>query len=380
MEKTFFTALALLGFLVQGDNTVISPVLPDIASDLNILIPQAAIAVAGYLIPFGIFALLHGPLADRFGQGKIIGVAAFGTAVFSSASGLASSLPILIIFRGINGFFAAGIIPITVSLIGDIMEGQEKQNQIGAYLGFTFLGQAAGTALGGSLTHYFSWRGVFILYGLLELVAAIIIYKKLNLAEGPSPNKSDIKYSSLLKKPVIYSTLPLILTNGFIVYGSFAYLGSHLKEVYDLNYLWIGIILSSFGLAAFSVGKESGRLRKLLSDSYFVLFGLMGSLSLLLYIYAGVYNFLILIISLLGFGGAFIGFQSAFITIAQSQSPQNTGTVMALVAFSLFGGGGIGTIVNRQILIFHSYILIYITASALFILLGIGSYLLLKNK
>lgn len=70
LPKTLFISLAMLGFLVQGDNTVISPILPDIASDLNIFISEAAYAVAGYLIPFGLFALLHGPLADRFGQDR----------------------------------------------------------------------------------------------------------------------------------------------------------------------------------------------------------------------------------------------------------------------------------------------------------------------
>lgn len=374
MKRTIFIPLALLGFLVQGDNTVISPVLPGIASELGVLIPQAAIAVAGYLIPFGVFALLHGPLADRFGQQKIIVGAALGTAIFSSASGLATSLPLLVLFRGINGFFAAGIIPVTVSLIGDRVVGSKKQNRIGAYLGFTFLGQAAGTALGGGLAHYFSWRGVFILYGLMELVAAATLSRKLDLSKSASSTEGALNYINILKKPLIYSTLPLILINGFVVYGAFAYLGSHLKEVGDLSYLWIGAILSSFGLAAFLVGKKSGRLRELLSNSYFVLFGLIGGSSLLLYIYLGVGSLPILIISLLGFGSAFIAFQSAFITIAQSQSPQHTGTVMALVAFCLFCGGGIGTLVNRQILSHYGYLPIYVLASGLFVFLGVSSY------
>ncbi len=380
MKYKAFVILALLGFLVQGDNTVVSPILPDIASDLNVLIPQAALVVAGYLIPFGFFALLHGPLADRFGQRRIISIAAFGTAVFSSASGLANSLPQLIIFRGINGFFAAGIIPITVSLIGDTMKGEEKQNKIGAYLGFTFLGQATGTALGGGLTHYFSWRGVFILYGVMELLAAVAIHYNLTIDRDTPSAKFPIGYRALLKKRLIYSVLPLVFTNGFIVYGSFAYLGSHLKDFYGFSYLWIGLILSSFGLAAFALGKKSGLLRAKLADGYFILFGAVGGLSLLLYIQTGVYALALLLVSLVGFGGAFIAFQSAFITVAQDQAPSSTGTVMALVAFCLFCGGGLGTLVNRKILTLYGYPPIYLTAAILFIALGIGSYWVLKGS
>lgn len=64
--------------------------------------------------------------------------------------------------------------------------------------------------------------------------------------KSASSTEGALNYINILKKPLIYSTLPLILINGFVVYGSFAYLGSHLKEVGDLSYLGIGAILSSW--------------------------------------------------------------------------------------------------------------------------------------
>lgn len=170
-----------------------------------------------------------------------------------------------------NGFFAAGIIPISVSLIGDLSKGKEKQNRIGAYLGFTFLGQALGTALGGSLTHYFSWRWVFILYGLMELLALIMIYKELMNTDIQGLSTNFISYLKLLKRSKISRLIPLILINGFIVYGSFAYLGSHLREVYGFSYITVGFILSFFGLSAFALGKRSGIMREKMS-SFIILF------------------------------------------------------------------------------------------------------------
>lgn len=87
----------------------------------------------------------------------------------------------------------------------------------------------------------------------------------------------------------------------------------------------------------------------------------------------GAYSSLFLIIALIGFGGTFIAFQSAFITAAQNQAPEHTGTVMALVAFSLFGGGGIGTLVNRQLLALGEYHYIFLLAAFLYMILGFAS-------
>lgn len=270
MNKIAYIALFFLGFLVQGDNTVVSPVLPEIASDLEISISLAALAVTGYLLPFGIFALFQGPAADRFGKTRIIIMAGFGTAIFSATSGLAFSLPVLIFLRAVNGFFASGIIPITVSFIGDNWRGEEKQNQIGAYLGFTFLGQATGTAIGGSLTQFISWRIVFFLYGGLELVAGALILFKL-LPEKSAENRGgNIVYAELLRKQKLLIIIPLIIINGFIVYGAFAFMGGHLEEVLAFNYLQIGFILSFFGLAAYSVGQKSGWLRNYLKRNIFL--------------------------------------------------------------------------------------------------------------
>ncbi|MFW5953390.1 MAG: MFS transporter, partial [Candidatus Natronoplasma sp.] len=118
---------------------------------------------------------------------------------------------------------------------------------------------------------YFSWRWVFILYGLMELLALIMIYKELMNTDIQGLSTNFISYLKLLKRSKISRLIPLILINGFIVYGSFAYLGSHLREVYGFSYITVGFILSFFGLSAFALGKRSGIMREKMS-SFIILF------------------------------------------------------------------------------------------------------------
>jgi MFS family permease len=71
--------LGILVFWVQGDNFAATPLIVEIARDLNLTISEAALSVTAYMLPFGLFTLLFGPLADRYGKVKIINSAAFVT-------------------------------------------------------------------------------------------------------------------------------------------------------------------------------------------------------------------------------------------------------------------------------------------------------------
>ena len=111
--------LGLLLFWVQGDIYAASPLIVEIAKDLNLNISEAAISITTYMLPFGLFTLFFGPLADRFGKARVISIAAFVTALFSGLGAIAFDLASLSVIRAVNGAFAAAIIPVTMSLIGD---------------------------------------------------------------------------------------------------------------------------------------------------------------------------------------------------------------------------------------------------------------------
>jgi MFS family permease len=84
--------LGLMAFLANGDNYAAAPLLLNIAKDLNLNVETAAISVTAYMLTFGAFTLMFGPLSDRFGKVKIINIAALGTAVFSILGGLPTVL------------------------------------------------------------------------------------------------------------------------------------------------------------------------------------------------------------------------------------------------------------------------------------------------
>lgn len=75
--------LGFMAFLANGDNYAAAPLIINIAKDLDLTVSTAAISVTAYMLSFGVFTLLFGPLSDRFGKVRIINIAAIGTAIFS---------------------------------------------------------------------------------------------------------------------------------------------------------------------------------------------------------------------------------------------------------------------------------------------------------
>ncbi|MFW6064596.1 MAG: MFS transporter [Candidatus Natronoplasma sp.] len=342
--------LGFMGFWVMGDNYAASPILVDIAADFSVDIGTAAMTVTAYMLPFGLFTIVFGPLADRFGKVRVITTAALGTAIFSSLAAGAFNIESLALLRAVNGAFAAAILPVTISLIGDIYEEPKtKMNSIGTVMGMYFLGAAAATAIGGALSFIGSWRIVYLTYGIAELILVILLYKFLTFEKGTMDKLSFREaYSDAISHPELLRTVALLFLVGFAVFGSFTYLGDYLVEQTEHNILIVGLILTLFGLAAFTGGRRVGTLKNKFGPKILLMAGVLGLVSLLIISYwLGIY---FVLPALFGFGLSFVILQVTIITTAQQYLPEKRGTVMSLASFNMFIGGAVGIFINRTIL------------------------------
>jgi len=363
--------LGLMAFFCNGDNDAAAPLLGEIARDLGLDLSRAALSVTAYMLPFGLFTLLFGPLADRYGKARIINIAAFGTAIFSGLGAVAYDLTSLSIIRAINGAFAAAILPVTMSLIGDHFGHDAKgvQNALGKVFGMMFLGGALSTAIGGTLAFVGSWRLVYLVYGVAELVVAMFMLRILERKPGTAA-VLDIPaaYRDAFANPELLKTASIIFLIGAAVFGSFFYAGKFVQIRTGTNILLVGLILTSFGLATVVGGRMTGALRQKLGNRLLLYAGILACLSWALM--AAWRSPVLLSLSLAGFGLGFIIIHPTLVATAQQLLPQRRGTVMSLVSFSMFVAGGIGTYVNGRILDAWGFGPLFVCAAALILVAG----------
>jgi EmrB/QacA subfamily drug resistance transporter len=194
--KIVVTIALMLGMsLAALDTTIVGTALPTIVGKLG--------GITLYSWVFSIYLLtstttvpIYGKLADLFGRKPVF---LFGTALFligSIASGAAQSMEQLIIFRAIQGLGAGAVLPIVLTIIGDIFALKERARVQGLFSGVWGLSSIIGPALGGLIVDHFSWRWVFYInipFGLLSALLLIIFFK-----EHVERKKHSLDYSGTL--------------------------------------------------------------------------------------------------------------------------------------------------------------------------------------
>ena len=99
----------------------------------------------------------------------------------SILSGLTESMMQLILFRGVQGLGAGGLMSLPMAIIGDILSPRQRGRYQGYMVGVFSLSSIAGPAIGGFFTQNLSWRWCFYVNIPIGIVALIVTSSVLNL-------------------------------------------------------------------------------------------------------------------------------------------------------------------------------------------------------
>ena len=204
------TSIAL--FMVVLDNLVVSTALPVIRVDLGASIEQLEWTVNAYTLTFAVFVLTGAALGDRFGRKRMfmIGVGLFTAA--SAAAAMAPSADWLIAARAVQGFGAAIVTPLTLTILSAAVAREKRGLALGAWSGIAGLAVAMGPLVGGAVVDGISWQWIFWLnvpVGILLLPLATL------LRESTGPDKAlDIPGLALASGGLLGIVWGLIHGNG----------------------------------------------------------------------------------------------------------------------------------------------------------------------
>ncbi|MGH9413915.1 MAG: DHA2 family efflux MFS transporter permease subunit [Terriglobales bacterium] len=167
-------AVMLSTFLEVLDTSVVNVSLPYIAGSLSATIDEATWVLTSYLVANAIILPITGWLANQFGRKRLLIIAVSGFTISSILCGIAPNLPLLVLFRCLQGAFGGSLQPISQAVLLETFP-QEERGKAMAFWGIgVVVAPILGPALGGFLTTTYSWRWVFYINVPIGIAAIIM--------------------------------------------------------------------------------------------------------------------------------------------------------------------------------------------------------------
>jgi MFS family permease len=200
MNNTDIRLLGLASFASMASMRMCDPMLLQWSSDFNATAGQASHVIAAFAIAYGVMQLVYGPLGDRFSKVRLIAWATALSAALSVLTAWSVGIDSLLWSRSAMGAVAAGIIPMSMALIGDQVAYEWRQQTLARLMSATVTGLMAGQWFGGFAAQYLGWRWAFYALAMVYAIASVLLWRSdmLVMASGET-NKGPVTLASYVR-------------------------------------------------------------------------------------------------------------------------------------------------------------------------------------
>jgi EmrB/QacA subfamily drug resistance transporter len=177
--------LLLMGGLMTGmllaalDQTIVGTALPTIVGKLG-GINHYSWVVTAYLLASTASTPLYGKVSDLYGRRPLLMFAIGTFLVGSLLAGLSQNMTELILFRGIQGLGAGGLMTLAFTIVSDVLPPRDRPRYQGIFGAVFGLSSVAGPLVGGYFAQH-DWRWIFYVNIPLAILAIFVCYSVLRL-------------------------------------------------------------------------------------------------------------------------------------------------------------------------------------------------------
>lgn len=252
--------LLLMFFLGTSDNQMISPLLPLIARDFGYAdrIGEVGKLIGpAYALAAALAALLVGPISDKYGRRRFLLYASILFAVSLLVVFLIRDFRALAIVRVFTGFAAGTFSTCSIAYVADYFPYSRRGVAMSVVQAGYFCALVIGVPVANQIAQWQSWRSSFAFFGLLSVIAFILIatllpedkhlMREQNLSARMARRFDNIRLVFETRERVASIVAGFFVSGGFV--GFFFYLGSWLRKDLKLNIGEVNLFFVAVGIA-----------------------------------------------------------------------------------------------------------------------------------
>lgn len=330
---TVSTAVAVSGTFV------VAPVVSTLSVAFGVTEAVAGQSLSAFTAPAIVLIPIAGIVTDRFGRKPllVVGLLVFGSA--GTAIAVAPNFDAVLVLRAIQGAGYAAIVPVTITLIGDLYEGTRETTAQGLRAASVQVVSLSSAPLSGLLV-VVAWQMPFLLYGV-ALVAAVWAWRVLpsvQVERGSTMDEYVRELATFVTRPLMLVVLSSFVVRFTLTFAFFSFVSVLVGRVYGGTAVASGLLVSLFGLTALSSTTQAGRIAARWGDvlALFAGFGVSGA-GMVLMGYAGDYPLAVVGVALFGAGSGITSpSQKSIVTRLPSKSIR-AGSVSSAFVFQALG-------------------------------------------
>lgn len=175
--------LMLAMLLAALDQTIVGTALPTIVGELGGLSHYSWVVTA-YLLASTASTPLYGKISDLYGRRPVLLFAIGAFLLGSLLAGLSQNMTQLILFRGVQGLGAGGLLTLAFTIVSDVVPPRERGRYQGIFGAVFGVSSVAGPLVGGYFAEH-NWRWIFYINLPLGLVALVVCNQVLRHVHVP---------------------------------------------------------------------------------------------------------------------------------------------------------------------------------------------------
>lgn len=325
---------------------VCDPMLPLLGAEFGRSATDVSLVVTVFVMAYGLFSLVAGPLGDRRGKLAVMSVAALVAAAASLAAALPLSYGWLLAMRFVSGAAIGAIMPMGLAWIGDNVPYAERPATLANFTAAATTGGVFGQATGGLFADTLGWNTAFLLPGVLFLFTGVMLRGPARRAPRPLAADGGLTgvlraYRAIFMDPRACAVMLFVALEGAIGFGALAFIPSFLHLRHDIPLWQAGLIVGGFGLGGLAFAIFSRPVITRLGERGLAVVGSAGlALGLLAVVWSPILAGAIAACLLTGFG--FYMMHNTVQTRGTQIAPATRGIGLACMALALFSGQSAG--------------------------------------